>query len=340
MAELLKLRPVDARAPRAAVKANLRCRIRTCDGRPVEGNLQIEVKHVASGVTWKNFRYRDGEHLIRGLPYGAYRIRLNGAGFKPVKLSTFIIESEHVVDIALEHEQRDQLVIAAGPLKQRTADAATGILHAGEPAGTLQYQFTTRLMLSLMADSATASALAGLSAIPAPIANWIESQVRASLHFRAGPEAADKIARGLVAARLRLFAVTCAVFRHRLVRQLCPEISDEDVRLHMCRFLATIDAPQLDGVHPILVELFEPQRSCVERFLRAVQNEFGLRPERGVAIPAGKPGADWTPEQFRCVDLAESGSSESDGAPPIAAAQFWLIADALAWALGSPSWLQ
>lgn len=339
MAELVKPLAVAARAPRAGTNTNLRCRIRTRDGRPVEGNLQIEVRHVPSGIAWKNFRYRGGEHLFRGLPGGAYRIRLNGAGLKPVNLSTFVSGSEHVVDVTVDRELREPLVIAAETLKKDSARTAAEILRDGATgAASRQYRLVTRLMLALMTDRAISSALAGLAPTPAPIAKWIETQIRASLQFRAGPEASRKILSGLIAARLRLFAVTCAMFRNPLVCQLCPDISEEDVRLHACRFLATIDAPELDGVHPILVELYEPKRTCIERFLRAVQKEFDLRPERGAAIFAGEPGAGWTPDQFRCTDLADSGTPGSGEAPPVAAAQFWLIADALAWALGSPSW--
>ena len=207
---------------------------------------------------------------------------------------------------------------------------------AGEPL----LRLTTRLAAALMGDTAVIAALAGSCTVPAPFAAWIDAQIRSAWRFRAGPEVADKLIIGLVAARLRLFALTCSVFHNPLVKSLCPETGDEDVRSHVCRFLATLDTPQLDGVHTILVELFEPRRSGVERFLRAVQNEFALRAERGAATPAAAPSADWTPERFRDTNFAEAGLPGEEEVSTVPASQFWVIADALAWALGHPSWQQ
>jgi hypothetical protein len=344
MSEALIDRRSRARAHPVASDASLKCRIRARDGSRIEGNLQIEIKHQASGSVWKNFRYRNGEHIFRGLPLGLHSVRVNAAGLKPVNLLTTLIAPEHILDIVLDGDHRDHLVIAAGNLREQyAADVPrrpgdrTSLREGGDD---LRLRLTSRLMNALIRDRAVTGALVNASGAPAAIAKWIEAQIRSAWRFRATPDVADRLVAGLVAARLRLFATTCAVFRNPSVKQLCPDTSDEDVRLHVCRFLATLDCPQLDGVHPILVELFEPQRSCVERFLRAVQNEFSLRAERGTATPAASPSAMWSPERFRYTDLVEAGSIREDGASAVAASQYWLIADALAWALGHPSWQQ
>ena len=112
MAAVLEHQGDIARARQPAARATLRCRIRTRDGQRIEGNLQIEAKHQGSGVVWKGFRYRDGEHFFRGLPHGDYRVCVSAAGFLSTRASAVLFGSETILDVVLEFRRsrssRDQ----------------------------------------------------------------------------------------------------------------------------------------------------------------------------------------------------------------------------------------
>jgi hypothetical protein len=329
--------------------ATLYCRIRDTKGERVEGNLQLEIRHVASMRAWRNFRYlaRTGEHVFHRLPQGVYTIKGEAAGFRPFTTSAIVNGIRCDVSIFLQTADDDRLIVdVAADWLRDVAEIASKVLSdpfaaqlvVRDESGRLS--LTTRLIVALLTDRRVRVALGQhrRSLMMVEFAAWISRQIRTSWVFRVSSSTANDIITELVEARLQFFDLASAVFSCPLVRELEPGISDGEVRAHLCRFLATLDSPELDGVHPILVQLFEPQRLVIEKFLRAIQNEFSLRPERGIAVPAEL--TESTSDAFIAAPFEHggdhlTGTSDWD----VSALRILPIADALAGAVrGKPSW--
>ena len=170
------------------------------------------------------------------------------------------------------------------------------------------------------------------------MAERIRTQIQNTWIFRMTGQGPESVLMNLVEARLQLFALVCAVFKNPLVQRLASNISDDEVALHASRFLETLDSPELDGIYPILVELFEPRKACIEKFLRTVQADFELRPRRGIAIPSGPAATDPRSTQLPIDCWADDAATPGRLPDSILPRQIWPIADALSTALGYPSW--
>jgi hypothetical protein len=336
------------RQPAETTGATLCCRIRDTRGFRIEGNLQIEVLHRGSGQTWRTFRYRarSGQHIFRGLPLGDYAVRVEAAGFRAIAIDTSLTNRKRDLDICLDAANGERLILNVAGLKGPFTSHAQQLVRdpiaraAVVEDETGRFSLTTRLTLALLEDSRVAASLVPTlrRGTMAPMAEWMSAQIRASWKFCVSATAAENIVSSLVEARLQLFVLSRAVFGNRLVRYLASDISDEEVCSHTCRFLAALDSPELDGIHPILVELFEPRRACIEKFLRTVQADFGPRPERGSAVPV-------TPANGYSASIVTTFERWADDAAvpcrlghDLSALRIWPIADALATALGHPTW--
>ena len=272
----------------------------TRQGERVEGNLQIEVRHCGSGRTWRTFHYQRGvgQHVFHGLPPANYVVRIDAAGFRVLSVDTELIAGTNDLHISLDTADADRLILDADASRKPLAAEAEHLIR--DPAaraavitdGTGRFNLTTRLTVALLEDSRVVAALA-----PVPrggtmvrMAERIRTQIQNTWIFRMTGQGLESVLMNLVEARLQLFALVCAVFKNPLCSELASNISDDEVALHASRFLETLDSPELDGIYPILVELFEPRKACIEKFLRTVQADFEC--VRGAALLSHRTSGD------------------------------------------------
>jgi hypothetical protein len=275
------------------------CRVRTSKGELVEGNLQIELFHSGSGLIWRRFHYSasTGEHFFRHLPHGNFTLRAEAGGFEPVTARVFIAGPRAQIEIRLQTTRDEPLVLSVEADRLRELDRLARQFVDQERAAEFVFQghnhafsLRTRIAAALLCDARVRISLENRQTLAenGKLAGWLERQIRHRWHFQVEAHKADRIVAGLVKSRLQFVEIVNAVFGCARVRRIVPEMGDWGA--HLARFMATLDAPELDGVHPLLVQLFEPSRILIENFLRSIQNEFELRPPRGVAIPANRDG--------------------------------------------------
>jgi len=319
----------------------LTCHIRNESGKSLRGNVFLSLQHAETGQWWHSFRYDSvkEQHYIRQLPCGTFQLSVSAAGYLPFT-ADLALDGNRDLEITLYPKPNDLLVIdvaarraALAGLVERLAydrEAQTEVISCSRG----RFSLTTRLAVALLNDERVCSALTPLrrrESMPR-LVEWITGQVSASWVFRVNGILRAQAIEAIAESRLQVFALTKAVFANQAVAAMLPLLTLADVEQHALRFLSSLDSPELDAVHPLLVEILEPARAVVERFLRNIQWGFDLRPERGIASPVAPQDAMLAPDKplsFGYQPLVQDLPPAGD----ITALRVFPIADALAAAI-------
>jgi len=284
------------------------------DGDSVLGNVFIVVEHEASGQKWRGLRYhlKTKSYIYSALPEGRFRFRVVAAGYRSkegqVDLREGASQSVAVLlspetpnapllinvgaDIA-EYEQfsrllhsrrdvRDRFGVKPAEMLQRHFEKEDQTTSIEKPNLSIQ----SELLAALICDTRVIDALSQPIYLLTPnvLAEWLESRLLTAWKFDGLP-ARERIVRPLVEQRVRFYVLVKALVHNRLIgaRLHCPD--ESELTLHILRFLASLDSPNLDAVIPILVQLLDPELAPVEKLARALLQCFNARVPTGAAVP-------------------------------------------------------
>ena len=326
--------------------AQLSCLIRDTAGNPLEGNIFLELHHLDSNSKWHAFRYesRTQSHIIRNLPRGRFLLHVTAAGFAPFETETLLGDDDGHVEVRLKLRANDLLVLDARNQKRSFSALAERLEYDAQARTEVidgsngRFSLAMRLTVALLADARVRAALGGVACRQSmgQLAGWVREQVRESWVFRVNGALQDQAIESVVENRLQVFALTKAIFANPPVARMLPALSPEDVHQQLLRFLSSLDSPELDGLQLLLVEICEPRRAVVERFLRNIQWSFELRPERGTAVPVAV--SDLMPTAPKpTIPYIDPLSDQASTHREVTALKVFPVADALADAISATS---
>lgn len=289
--------------------------IRGDDGDCSLGNVFILVEHEATGQKWRGLRYnlKTKSYTYAPLPAGRIRIRVVAPGYETTEKRVVLREgiTQRVTVHLRPEEANAPLIIDVGPQLAEYDELAHTLdrrrdlrdLFAADPSDALgkhlaRTKFSsaekpvlsiqTEFLLALMCDVGVLNALTQpiYSLAPDLLSEWLESRILTAWKFE-GPAAKDKLVRPLVERRVRLYALLKALVRNSVIGAHLHCSDENQLTIHLLRFLASLDAPKLDGVVPILVQLLDPELATIERLGRGLLQIFDARVPPGAASPRG-----------------------------------------------------
>jgi hypothetical protein len=304
--------PASVPAPAAgSAGGHLEVSVRDEGGLDVLGNTVIVLRHLPSGQTWRELRYRRRlrAFVFDGLPAGAMQLRLLAVGYESCE-RTFLLgpDAARREEIALTVKPAvARLEFDVSARRSAIEEIASAVVSDDRPGAALAallevpvagtdgrveapmggISTTCRVAVALAEDDDLVDALslpmAMLSLRPG-LVERVRSTILDNWDVLGAPADQHSVVGPLVQSRLRLYLVGRAVFRNEYVRTLATPLSDDRITAHLIAFLDSLDSPDLDGVMPLLTAIYDPDLVPVESFLRAALPAFPVRVRPGVAI--------------------------------------------------------